>query len=332
MLDFDILKNLCTLSSPSGYENEIRNFIIDQISNYSDDIYTDTTGNIIVFKKGSCKRSKKLALFASMDEKGLIISDFTENGCLKFKTIGNLSASDIVCRKVKIGTDNLNGVIGSLPTHILSSDKKNTPISLDELCIDIGAYDEEQAKQYVSLGDIASFCEEYKQNKDKIFSKALDRIGCFLLISLIKTTLKYDTHFVFTTLSNINSAGIKTSSYRLQPDVSFLVDAVSANDSSDQCFLTKGVTLTFAGKNIIYDKPLLNLAKDLANQNNIQFQLQYDNYLNSEAVALMSVRSGTRILRLSTPIKYKQSILMSANFNDINNHYKLLSKLVDCNF
>ena len=47
----ELIKNITEIYSPSGREDEVRNFIISQIKDYVDEYKIDKIGNLIAFKK-----------------------------------------------------------------------------------------------------------------------------------------------------------------------------------------------------------------------------------------------------------------------------------------
>ena len=47
-----MLKTLTEFNAVSGDEDKLRDFLINEIKPYADDIKVDTIGNIIAFKKG----------------------------------------------------------------------------------------------------------------------------------------------------------------------------------------------------------------------------------------------------------------------------------------
>ncbi|MCR4718535.1 MAG: M42 family peptidase, partial [Firmicutes bacterium] len=96
-----LLKELTNLSGVSGNEDEVREFIISKITPYCDEIKTDSIGNVIALKKGNA--DKKVMLCAHMDEVGFIISEITDKGYLKFKTVGGIDTRTILAKRVKIG-------------------------------------------------------------------------------------------------------------------------------------------------------------------------------------------------------------------------------------
>ena len=96
-----LLKELTNLSGVSGNENEVRDFIISAIKPYANEIAVDSIGNVIALKKGdSCK---KIMLTAHMDEVGFIISEITDDGYLKFKTVGGIDTRTILAKRLVIG-------------------------------------------------------------------------------------------------------------------------------------------------------------------------------------------------------------------------------------
>ena len=78
-----LVKELVSLNAPSGFEDEVRNFIKSKIT--ADEIYIDSIGNLICRKKGN---GKKVMVCAHMDEVGFIITQVTEQGFLRFETLG----------------------------------------------------------------------------------------------------------------------------------------------------------------------------------------------------------------------------------------------------
>ena len=160
----DTLKELCSLSAASGDEKSVRDYIISKIDGKAD-WYTDNLGNIIAFKKGKNKSCKRLMADAHMDEVGLIISSVTDDGFLKFHTVGGIDTAVLMFRRVKIG--NVNGVISGKPVHLLSGSEKKKLPQENSLYIDIGAADRAEALGLVSLGDRAVICGDYAETYGK---------------------------------------------------------------------------------------------------------------------------------------------------------------------
>ena len=86
---YDNLKTLCNLDATSGDEKTVRDYIISKIDGFCD-FKTDNLGNIIAFKKGKKTPQRKIMIDAHMDEVGLIITNITADGFLKFTTVGGI--------------------------------------------------------------------------------------------------------------------------------------------------------------------------------------------------------------------------------------------------
>ncbi|MDE5995754.1 MAG: M42 family peptidase, partial [Eubacterium sp.] len=224
-----MLKDLCLLNGTSGDEDKVRAFIINEIKDYCE-YSVDALGSIIAFKKGKNTPNKKVMLSAHMDEVGFIITHITDDGYLKFNPVGGIDPRVVIDRVVQI--NDIKGVIGAKAVHLLSDEEKKTAPSFSKLCIDIGAKDKAEAEKYVSLGDFAYFSSDYNEiGQDFIKSKALDdRIGCMLMIELIKSDLEYDTYFCFNVQEEVGLRGATCTSYQVQSDVSVVLEATTAAD------------------------------------------------------------------------------------------------------
>ena len=49
----DTVKKLCALSGVSGWEDDVRDYILERALPYADETSTDPMGNLFIFKKGA---------------------------------------------------------------------------------------------------------------------------------------------------------------------------------------------------------------------------------------------------------------------------------------
>ena len=92
-------------------QDEVRNTISELAAPYAESMVTDALGNLIVLKKGGNRREKPLVVSAHMDEVGFLVSKITENGMIKFLTVGSIDPRVMIGRKMKVGYKKLPGVI-----------------------------------------------------------------------------------------------------------------------------------------------------------------------------------------------------------------------------
>ena len=154
-----LLKDLCGIVGVSGRENAVSEFITNRLKDIKDvSFYIDNSGNIIANKKGK-KSGKNLMVDAHMDEVGFIVTFIEENGLIRFSNVGGIETETLLCKKVLF--KNAVGVIGMKPIHLTEEGEKDSLPKSDDLFIDIGAKSKEEALQYVSLGEVATFKSEF---------------------------------------------------------------------------------------------------------------------------------------------------------------------------
>lgn len=328
-----MLKELCLINSTSGDEQAVRDYIINEIKDYCE-YSVDNLGSVIAFKKGKKVPDKKVMLCAHMDEVGFIITDITEDGYLKFAPVGGIDSKVVADRVIRV--NGIKGVIGLKPIHLLSDNEKTKSPDYKELCIDIGASNKEDALKYVHLGDYAYFESEYYEFGDGfIKSKALDdRIGCMLLIELIKTELEYDTCFCFNVQEEVGLRGSACTSYAVQPDISVVFESTTAGDicgvsGGDRvCVLGKGPVISFMDGRTVYDKELYRMALKTAENNGIQAQTKTAIAGGNDAGAIQTSGKGSRVMAISVPCRYIHSAASVVKKSDIEETRKLVKALL----
>lgn len=328
-----MLKELCLLNGTSGDECAVKDYIVSKIKDKCE-YKIDALGSIIAFKKGVKRANKKVMICAHMDEVGFIITDITDDGYLKFSPVGGIDARVVADRKVKI--NDIYGVVGLKPIHLLSGDEKDKAVSFKNLFIDIGAKDKAQAEKYVSLGDYAYFSSDYYEFGDVyIKSKALDdRIGCMLMIELINSELEYDTYFCFNVQEEVGLRGSKCTSFDVQPDVSLILESTTAGDlcgvtgGNRVCVLGKGPVVSFMDGRTVYDKELYKLARKVGEENNIPTQTKTAIAGGNDAGAIQTSAKGSRVIAVSLPSRYIHGASSVVKKDDIENTRKLLNKLL----
>ena len=328
-----MLKDLCILNGTSGDEKPVRQYIINEIKDYCE-YEIDSLGSIIAYKKGKKTADKKIMLCAHMDEVGFIITDIDENGMLSFAPVGGIDPRVTYDRAVEI--NGIKGVIGLPPVHLISDEEKKKAPDFKHLRIDIGANNREEAEKFVSLGDYAYFVSEYYEYGDGyVKSKALDdRIGCMLLIELIKSELEYNTYFCFNVQEEVGLRGSTCTSYQVQSDISVILESTTAADlcgvtgSERVCVLGDGPVISFMDGRTVYDSELYNLARKTADENNIKSQTKTAIAGGNDAGAIQISGKGSRVLAISLPCRYIHSGSSVVKKSDIEETRRLLKALL----
>lgn len=306
------LKELCELNGISGDEKSVRDYIIEEIKNYVQSYQVDNLGNLIAFKKGK-SRGKRLLISAHMDEVGFIVTYINPDGTIKFNTVGGINTDVIIGRQVTV--NGLFGVVGSQAVHNIPQSKRSETPKLESLYVDIGTSSYKETQKYINLGDSINFYSKYEEfGNGCVKSKALDdRVGCAIMIDLIKSELEYDTYFSFVVQEEVGLRGSKVASYTINPDFAIVLEGTTAGDihgSEEEhkvCTLGDGAVVSFMDKRTIYDRKLYDLSFSIARENSIPCQTKTMVAGGNDSGSIHLSRGGVRTIAISVPCRYIHS-------------------------
>ena len=309
MLDYGLLERLCKADAPSGFEDEVREIILNEIKNYADEIKVDNMGNVLVFKKGKAVPKKKLLLSAHMDEVGFIVTDIKSDGTLKFAEVGGINDTAIFAKQVKVGKNKISGVVNVKPTHLLSAENK------------------EQAEKYVSLGDMIVFDSPYENKNGRVISKAIDdRFGCLVLIEMIKSELPYDMYFSFVVQEEIGLRGAKAAAYTINPDHAIVIEATTAADvpfaegEKRVCLVGGGAVVSYMDRSTMYDREFYKIARSANAKTQTKTMIAGGN----DSGAIHCSRGGVRTIAVSVPCRYIHSSSSLASVDDMESVFEVV--------
>ena len=331
-----LLSYYTSLFGTSGSEGDIRRAILNEISTYAD-AKVDKLGNIIVFKKGRYESPATVMLSAHMDEVGMILTDITDDGYIRFDAVGGIDPRTLCGKTVAIGRGKIPGVIGQMAPHLMKKSDKDSVKKTDELYIDIGASDREDALKYVSLGDVIGFRSDYAEFGDGLVrAKALDdRAGCQILTNLIKSELPFDMYFAFTVMEEIGCVGAGCAAYGIKPDYSIVVEGTTAADISDNkdkssvCFVGGGPVISFMDGSTVYDRDFIRLAVNTAKECGIPFQMKQAVAGGNDSGRIQRTASGASALAISVPVRYLHTAMSVASLYDIDNTERLVNAVLN---
>ncbi len=333
MIDHSLLRRLCEAKGISGDEGAVRDIIIEEIKGFADH-RVDALGNILVHKKGRKPAKARLMLSAHMDEVGLMVTDVTSDGFLKFDEVGGIDRRVLIGKQVTVGKNNVMGVIGVKPVHLCKGEESLSIPEYGEMYIDIGADSMEQALEAVGPGDSVSYVSEYRQNGYTIASKAIDdRFGCYVLIQLIKSDLEYDTDFVFAVQEEVGLRGAKVAAYTVDPQFALVVETTTSAEipeveqSKQVCRLGEGAVISVMDRRTIYDKEMVRLALDTAEEIGVKAQLKRAVAGGNDAGAIHQSRGGVRTLAVSLGCRYLHAPDTVASAADCESVSALVSAL-----
>lgn len=336
----ELLKKILMAPGISGYESQIAELMKTELQKSCSDVQIDSFGNVIA-KKGSGK--KKIMLAAHMDEIGLLVKFISKEGFIYFIKIGGIDDRILVGQRViiKAKGGDVFGIIGLKPPHLQKDEERKVPVKYEDMFIDIGCKNKEEAMSRVSVGDQVIFEPSAGVlNGSLYYGKAPDnRVGCYALIKIMeKINADAEVYAVATVQEEVGLKGARTSSFKIDPDFAIAIDTTVSGDTpliketESALKLGDGVAVTIieaSGRGIIVSEKIKNMMIETAKNNNIKFQLDViDGGMTDGAVIYMN-REGIPTAVLSVPCRYIHSPTGVFCIDDVNSAVDLAIKAVE---
>lgn len=332
-----MLEKLSNAFGVSGADCEVKNIILEEIKKYADKIEILKDGNIIVFKKGRKTPEYKVALYAHTDEVGYIVKDITDDGYIKFETVGGIDERIMLSSRVFIGENKIPGIIGIKAIHMTDKEEREKIVKDTNMYIDIGADSKEEALKYVEKGDYIAFDSKFeKLGGHRVKGKAFDnRVGVAILIELLKEEAEYDYYVSFNSFEEIGLKGAMTASYHIKPDVALILEGTTCSDVlGTEKHLTPttlggGVALSVNDRGSCSSRELNEFIIKLAQENNISLQIKRTNMGGNDAGAVQVSGYGVKTAALSVPVRYIHSPVSVMDLRDFESSLNLVKCFVN---
>lgn len=326
-----LLKKLTEAMGPSGFEDEIRQVIYAEAKEYADRIYTDSLGSLIV-ETNTSKQGPKVLICAHMDEVSLMIVHIEDNGLLRFRPIGGVDPRILVSKPVHIGRNKVPGVIGAKAIHLQTQSEREKPIPMDQMYIDIGAKNKEEAEKLVKPGDCAVFATQYQEigyrrAKAKSFD---DRVGCAVMLETFKKTFAIPVVFAFTVQEEIGLRGVGPVAYNVNPDIALVLegticfDVVGAPGHGMGTVMGQGPALSVIDSSTVYNRDFLEHMMQVAQSSEIPYQLRKVGGGGNDAGRIHTARGGILTGTISMPTRYIHAPSQMISLDDYENTIRLV--------
>ena len=304
----DLLKTLQAINAchgPAGDESEVSEVLEKLAMPFVDECYQDTLGNLIAHKKGSGSR---VMFAAHMDSIGCIVTYIEKEGYVRFCKVGGLHATDLIATPVRFK----NGVRGVI---CLSEAVDPKDMTLDDLYIDIGAHDADEAKAMIKIGDTAVYDTPTYAVGDRIVSPYMDnRISCMVLLMAMETlqNSENDLYFVFTSQEEVGLRGAKTAAYSIDPDYGIAVDVTVSADElgtkhAGSSKLGSGAGIKVMDTSVICHPQMVSKLETLAKERGIDAQMDIIKAGGTDAGSIHISKMGVLTGGISIPCRYIHS-------------------------
>jgi len=311
-------RDLVSAPSPSGFEAPAQKVARSFMAPFADEIRSDVNGNLIAVKQGSGKL--KVMVVGHADEIGFIINHIDEQGYVYVKTLGGFDVNLLPGLRVDIYHDGkvVRGIIGRKPIHMMRGEEGNPKLKLEDLWIDIGAADKEDALKKVSIGDIATYHSEFEMlSEDLVVTKATDnKVGVYVaarvMQELAKKKLKASYYAVCSVGEATTMKGAGTSAYQIEPDLAIAVDVTFTSDIPGADKRVFGDVALGKGPTLSIGAALHPLVKDrlikAADKLKLPYQIEIaPGRTGTDADAIHAMRAGAATAVIGIPNRYMHS-------------------------
>jgi tetrahedral aminopeptidase len=334
----EFFKKYMATICPTGYEEEASRVWLNEAGTFADRTWVDLHGNAFaVVNEGG---SPRIMLAGHADEIGLQISYIDKEGYLYFSGLGGWDPQILPGQRVRIRTDQglVLGVIGRKPIHLLDPEERKKVVELNNLWIDIGARDKEEAAGLVAIGDAGVLDYDFVELRNGlVVARGLDdRVGAFTVLEAARLAKglhpKAAIYAVATVQEEIGVRGATTSAYSIDPKVGIAVDVGFATDTPTLDSEKKRVGEADMGKGpIVVRGPnmspnLFRLLQAAAKANDIPYQAQgYPRPTGTDARAIQVTRGGVATGLVEIPSRYMHSPSEIVHLDDVENAARLIA-------
>ncbi len=334
-VNVQLLKDICEAPGAPGFENPVRQLIIQLIKDHVDEYSIDNMGNVIAIKKGTKNPdNKKVMVAAHMDEIGFLVSHIDDKGFIRFQTLGGFDPKTLTAQRVIIhGKEPVIGVMGSKPIHVMKPEERNKPPKIDEYFIDCGMSKEELEK-IIDIGDPITRERELIEMGDCVNCKSIDnRVSVYILIEALKNIKNpaFDFYGVFTVQEEVGIRGANVSAHSINPDYGIALDTTIAYDlpgaqaHEQVTSLGGGTAVKIMDAMTICDSRMVKFLKKTADSHGIKWQPEILAAGGTDTSGVQRMgKNGSIAGAISIPTRHLHQVIEMAHKDDIVGSIELL--------
>ncbi|MDR2834570.1 MAG: M42 family metallopeptidase [Streptococcaceae bacterium] len=343
--DEDLLVRLTSANGVPGNEGQVRDIFKEEASKYTDEVFFDGLGSVISKHQGADENAPKIFFAGHMDEVGFMVTNITDKGFIEFQTLGGWWSQVMLAQQVTITTRNgeeVHGVVGSKPPHVLSMEVRNKVYDIKDMFIDIGASSKEEASAWgIRPGDMITPFIEYKRmnNSKFMLAKAWDnRVGTAVSLKVLENlAASGHPNTIFAGANVMEEVGLRgaaTSTHLVNPDIGFALDTGTAGDTPGMTpkeatsVLGEGPQILIFDASMIPHKKLRDFVIDVADEMEIPYQLTVITGGGTDAGKMHTSLSGVPSLAITVPVRYLHSHTSMIHEDDYLNTVKLVTEVV----
>lgn len=334
MINIDYLLEMLKISSPSNYEDNLVNFLLNlKFENFKAKL---TPNGTLMFESNNKDDKKETVLLdAHLDQVHYRVKKILNDGIIVAQSVGFESDAYIGIEVEVIPFDNSKNILGviiSYPPHLpIDGDTTNPNYSY----IDTGL-SSKKLKEKIRPGDPIIFkLNPQKFGEDSIMGQGLDdKIGVYILIELMNyfdkniDKLKYHTIFNFSTREEIGNVSIDHvddipihKMLIIDTDTAMDLPTMSEDELGSEIYIGNGPTLS---RNHDDSPKIYKEMNEIAKKNKINIQTTYTNGfgVSNSYEYVKFINSLSQFVGI--PIRNMHSPVETVKIIDIEKTYELI--------
>jgi len=322
-----LLDALLRAHGPTGHEQLAYDVVREAVGDLAE-VESDTVGSLIARRRGTGE-GLHLALYAHLDVVGLAVAHIGEDGLLSVHTLGVWRANVAYGQRVEIATAR-----GRVTGVIARRTKDAEKVEWDQLYLDIGARDADEARSLVAPGDpIVVVAPPVELANGRVASRSLDdRAGLYVALEALKRLaadgVGLDLSIVAAAHEELGASGAGPATHALEPDLALVLDVTYASDvpSGDPNESGRHV---LGGGPAIFRGPAVNphvfeLLVRAAEAEGIPYSVETGMRTHSDADDTYLSREGVATGLVSLPLRHMHSPIETVELADLDNCIRLV--------
>jgi endoglucanase len=330
------LERLLTAPGPSGQETHAAAAWRDEAGAFGD-VSSDVLGSSWVRVPGT-GGGPLLAIVGHIDEIALVVTHAGDDGLIAVRQLGGFDPHVLLGQRVELATaaGPVAGVVGARKQKRRRSEERK-PLEFDDLYLDIGARNGEEARSVVRAGDAALVAgAPVELRNGRIASRALDnRIGCYVALEVARRVAAEggapgEVAGLAVVQEEVGDfAGARTAAYILEPAVAIAVDVTHATDVRGGDPEDEGDHRLGGGPALMRGPSLhpriFDLLYETAEAEGIPCTVEVSRgHTNTDADAVYLSRMGVATGLVSVPLRYMHTPVETVDLGDIEAAIRLL--------
>lgn len=331
----EFLEKLLNLPCVSGLEKQGNGELKYYMDNLFDEVEEDALGNLTGYLYSKKEDAPTVMLCAHYDSIGLIVSEIKEDGFVKFAPVGGVDDRVLPGSEVVIhGKEDIYGLIGIRPPHVLTKEDMKKPETCKTLAIDAGLA-KEKLENLIKIGTPVTFRQQIRELGENISAGYLDdRAGCWTVLrtaeKLKGKDLRVNVCVMLTVGEELGRKGGKTGSFKVRPDLAVVVDATFGKTPECAAFsaskLGEGPVLC---KGPVLSRKHTRELEKIAKEKEIPYQVEVEaSDPGTDAAVIEICGGGVPCVMASFPLKYMHTGIETVNSRDMENLVNLLAEYV----